>query len=118
MEKNVVARIYAPKPNSAAAKIITMGAGVVGFGPNDKGQVTVYFEGNLYNASNLHCLHERIKCAAGRLFQRYPTIAKAYLSVSDLVEIGAIDREYQVMITQPGEAERVAKEYEQSGCPD
>lgn len=35
----------------------------------------IYYEGNLYGASNLESYDERIKCAAGRAYTRYPTVA-------------------------------------------
>lgn len=43
------------------------------------GTVHVYFESNRYGACNLHQYEERVLCAAGRLHEKYPTIARCWV---------------------------------------
>lgn len=111
MKNNLTARVYAPKPNSFAAQTVAPGSGVVGFDPDEEGQITIYFEGNLNDACNLHSFHDRIKNAAGRLFKSYPTSALARVDATDLIEIGKVDRYYHISITNPAEAGRIEGEY-------
>src|SRR5262245_35530396 len=55
-----------------------------------RGCITVYFEGNLYDAENLQTLAERIACAADRLVHRYPTIARARCEARDFAATGLV----------------------------
>lgn len=53
--------------------------------------VVIYFEGNLYGASNLSDFESRVNQAAGRQAQRYPTIARMVAPREDLIEVGRFD---------------------------
>lgn len=64
----------------------------------------VYYEGNLYDASNLRRWTDRVKNAAGRLFKRYPTVAQAYLATllaEEFTAVGTITDDYRIEITDP-----------------
>ena len=60
-----------------------------------------YYEGNVNEASNLTKWEQRVTCAAGRLFKRYPTIAQAYLkelSPDEFTNVGVVTDDYRVEI--------------------
>ena len=56
---------------------IRAGSGIVGR-PAESG-MSVYYEGNIYNASNMRSLLSKENQAAGRMKQRYPTVARTYI---------------------------------------
>lgn len=94
-----VATIYIPNPVLGVRyRHIAPGSGIVGVATEHGGAV-LHFEGNLYGAENLMTYEERVRQAAGRLFQRYPTVARLYLAYPELGEflaVGAIDQEYRI----------------------
>lgn len=97
--------IYIPVPASQVDILVDAGSGVVGYINAD--QVLVgYMEGNRLGASNMHRYEERIKHAAGRLFEAYPTIARFWLPAAEmpdnLIEVGRITRDYTIEFTRPG----------------
>ena len=51
----------------------------------------VYFEGNCYAFPELATFGARLRCAADRLAQRYPTIARALVKASDVQCVGEYD---------------------------
>ena len=67
--------ILIPKPNNSKRKLIKAGSGIVATDLPD-GSTDIYFEGNLYGAENLRSYWGRLLCAAGRLSQKYPTVAR------------------------------------------
>lgn len=72
---------------------IDRGSAIVGLQALHDERVLVYFEGNRYRAENLRRFDQRIETAAGRLTQRYPTIARASVSASDLTLVGTFSTE-------------------------
>ena len=54
-------------------------------------RVLIHFEGNLYGAENLKTYESRIRQAAGRQVDRYPTTAKMVVARDQLVEVGRYD---------------------------
>ena len=90
--------IYIPVPGSRIASMIDAGSGIVG-APGES-HVVLYYEGNRYGASNLEYYPDRVKNAAGRLFQRYPTIAMMGITVEqaavELVAVGIINKSYEI----------------------
>jgi hypothetical protein len=82
--------VLVPKPGSRAADMIDAGSGVVTDEASWTGlpEALVYFEGNRYGAENLRTFDQRVLSAAGRLDQRYPTVAKAMLPIDDFVPVG------------------------------
>ena len=60
-----------------------------------------YYEGNVNGASNLTKWEQRVTCAAGRLFKRYPTIAQAHLkelSSDEFTSVGVVTDDYRVEV--------------------
>ena len=103
-----IAYIYAPaeKFNSSFLAFIKNGSAMVGF--EQEGFLKLYYEGNLYDAVNLHDPKERIKCAAGRMFNQYPTTAFTLLSGKNMKlvkRIGSISANYQIEIIDEQSAE-------------
>ena len=92
-EKGDWVPIYVTKPENNLG--IAPGSGIIGFRSqyqdnaiqNDH-NVQVYFEGNLFDAENLNPWVEKVRHAYGRMAVNYPTIAKAHVRASDLIEVG------------------------------
>lgn len=103
--------IFVPKPHALLAEVVTPGSGIVGV-VKPHGGAVVYYEGNVHRAENLSRYEDRIKCAAGRLFQQYPTIATSFVSdpEEDLIAVGRISARYEIRFDSP-EAEAVALAY-------
>lgn len=79
--------VLVPKPGTMAGHLIDAGSGIVAARPVTE-RVEVYFEGNRFGADNLGRFAERVRCAAGRLAMRYPTIAREVLPLHEFVEVG------------------------------
>lgn len=106
--------LYIPSPSCSYP--IHPGSAIVGSTPQDDVQVLVYFEGNLYGAENMRAYEQRVEHAAGRLTQRYPTIAKAMLRPTDLVRVGSYETDAHLLeIEQPDALETWAGEKVVSG---
>jgi len=69
--------------------IIKGGSGIVGYLVNSE-TIHVYYEGNLYNASNLKTFEERALCAYGRCSMRYPTIAQVAVPMAEFEIVGKL----------------------------
>jgi hypothetical protein len=82
--------VLVPKPGTHAWLHIDAGSGVVTANWQEVGPLTVYFEGNRFGSDNLTTLAERIKCAAGRLHRRYPTIARGVFPASEFAPVGTL----------------------------
>lgn len=91
--------ICVPKKGSRLDQMIDPGSGIVGRTYIDhEGQkyIVIWYEGNRYNAINLHQIEERVACAAGRMFTRYPTAAMQVVmrgEEEDLVPVGSVEWE-------------------------
>ena len=85
----VEAFVYVPAPGSQLEKYLAPKSAVVGRQHGDL--LHVYYEGNIYGAENLKDWHERVRCAAGRLFCRYPTVAQqAVRDASSVIAVGVV----------------------------
>lgn len=93
------ATVYIPRDPVAALASIAPGSGIVG-APLGESGIVIFFEGNCYDASNLRDYEDRLACAAGRLFTRYPTVAKMYVPLDEVtarfIAVAAIDRNYRI----------------------
>ena len=98
--------IYIPVERSRVDRMVDACSGLVGYLDAPTGYIVCYMEGNRLGASNMTRYTERIKHAAGRLFESYPTVAMFQIPASDapanLIEVGSISRSYQVDFTRPG----------------
>ena len=82
--------VYAPR--EGALPQIIRGSGIVGSPARlDPGRVVIDFEGNRYGAANLVTYADRVRQAAGRHRERYPTSARAAVRLDALVPIGVFD---------------------------
>lgn len=84
-------RVYVPTLESKIRGTIVSGSGIVGTieaPPGEGGRVVLDFEGNLYRASNIKTFADRVMIAAGRHVTRYPTVARIYARLSDVVCVG------------------------------
>jgi hypothetical protein len=97
--------VLVPKPGTHAAEVIHRGSGVV-TDPKwdtlpalvsddpmvglfvDKPDILVYYEGNGWGATNSQRFEYCVGIAAGRLDQRYPTIACGHFRRDDFEVIG------------------------------
>lgn len=73
-------QVLIPKPETSSW--IANGSGIVA--SIEGGVARIYFEGNTHLACNLHEVETRLLIAAGRLRDRYPTVAKTSLVEEDL----------------------------------
>lgn len=108
------AKIYVPVTAEMPIRI-KPGSAIVG--RQEGGIVDVYYEGNLFGACNLHNYLDRIYVAAGRLFDRAPTVARAAMDAKALVEVGVChrppgERACRVEFTNEAAAIEWAEQYE------
>jgi hypothetical protein len=75
--------VYIPKPGGRLESEILPGSGIVG-SPYVEGGLRVDFESNKYHACNLDKYEERIRQAAGRHWEQYPTQSRSYLTEADV----------------------------------
>lgn len=96
--------VVIPKASSQACAHIDPSSGVVARRSGDR--MSVYFEGNRFGAVNLKTYVERVKNAAGRMFQGYPTVARAGYDLLDFEEnfevVGYCTDDYRVRIDKVG----------------
>jgi hypothetical protein len=96
-------------PASAAvpiARIVAGGSAIVGKADSDEAeQVTVDFEGNLYEAANIKTFADRARHAAGRKTALYPTVARQVVSRSHLRQVGWFDERAGITLLDGAEAQ-------------
>lgn len=79
--------IVVPRSGTLAARYIDPGSAIV-CEAFDAANVLVYFEGNRYHAANLTDFKTRVQCAAGRLWRKYPTVARGTYARDNFQVIG------------------------------
>jgi len=79
--------IFVPSKEGRSGCGIQAGSAICGI-PQEDGQLHLFYEGNIYGAVNLATFEERLNCAAGRLAQRYPTVAQIFTDASDFWVVG------------------------------
>lgn len=103
-----VATIYIPVAGTMISQIVAPGSAIVAMPPTAAQHVIAYYEGNIHGASNLVDYADRIKCAAGRLFDRAPTSAIHGMMKDELPdnlqEVGTIDENYVITFTDEASA--------------
>lgn len=78
---------------------IAKGSAIVGQPEPGTDEVTIYFEGAIYGAQNMRTLADRAKHAAGRMVERYPTVATRVVPREALVVVGTFDlREGRILL--------------------
>ena len=79
--------VYVPAPGSYLYRMVAKGSGVVGR-PYTDNEFLVYYEGNLYDASNIRTWADRVFHASDRMAVNYPTTSKTIARESELVSVG------------------------------
>ncbi|MDC8757288.1 hypothetical protein [Janthinobacterium fluminis] len=74
----------------ANSSTIRKGAGIVGFG-NVDGTLTIYFEANRFDETNLHKWEHKARKAYDRMVMGAPTVSKAKIDAKMLEQVGIID---------------------------
>lgn len=91
--------VYVPRPSPelgrdvlAAGKFlgIDAGSGIVGT-PQENGRVLVDYEGRRYGQANMVTYADRVYFAWGRHKERYPTVARSWLTEELVLQIGWFD---------------------------
>lgn len=85
--------VYVPAPGLGPLTAVARGSAIVGpvsCGPGCPRPFAVYYEGNVYGASNLATLAERAESAAGRLRNNHPTTARAVVRAHDVEKVGVL----------------------------
>jgi hypothetical protein len=86
--------VFIPKPDRKTTQGIAAKSAIVGAPtPDETDSVIVYYEGNLNGAVNLNEYYEKLLCAAGRLKQRYPTVAMRMIPLADLHPVATYETE-------------------------
>lgn len=96
--------VYVPSPRAEADGVvrgIKRGSGIVGRPiPGEPGRVEICFEGNLYDIESMRPFSERVRQASGRLITKYPTVARAWVEIEQLVPIGTyVPRTHDLQFT-------------------
>ena len=96
--KGASAVVYVPTEEGERRLGLAPGSGAVGVALGSG--VHLYYEGNLYQAANLRTWQERVTCAAGRLFKRYPTVAQSFVQTPGelLMPVGVITDDYRLEV--------------------
>lgn len=106
----LIFRLTPKNPTANETSRIDEGSGIVARIINPESTnpyASIYFEGNRFGAVNLKTLHERERCAAGRLHTQYPTVARTSLPLAQATqlfefEIPEVSLVPQIRPTPPG----------------
>jgi hypothetical protein len=84
--------IYVPRPESAALQHVLPASAIVGFPlRSDPDTIHVYYEGNRYHSPDMLRFADRVKFAASRCRNNYPTTAQAHVRAADLFHVALYD---------------------------
>jgi hypothetical protein len=101
--------LYVPAGGQRATAGIARGSAIVGQPEPGSGDVTIYFEGAIYDPQNVRTLADRAKHAAGRMIEQYPTTATRLVPRDALVVVGTFDlREGCIQLAGPHSERAVA----------
>lgn len=96
-ESNATARlaspwiVFVPREGGSSTRGIRKGSGIVGAPLPGAERVVVYYEGAIYDQTEMAGLADRVFYAHGRLVDRYPTLARMLIARTSLVEVGTFD---------------------------
>jgi hypothetical protein len=98
--------ILVPKAGTSPGRTIDRGSGIVADAAAVAELVDVYFEGNRFGSPSMHTFEQKVFHAAGRLAQRYPTIARGRFRLADFDTVGTYQfsedwQDKQMVITNP-----------------
>ncbi len=83
--------VYLPAGGHPATVGIDRGSAIVGLPDPGSEEVRIYFEGSVYEQSDMVTLADRAVHACGRLRERYPTLAMRVVPRAALVVVGTFD---------------------------
>lgn len=102
--------VYLPNGGHPATADIVRGSAIVGRPRFGSEEVTVYFEGAIYDHENVRTLADRATQAAGRMIERYPTVAKRVVPREALMVVGTFHlQRRQIILTGPRSERAVAE---------
>jgi hypothetical protein len=67
---------------------------------NDLHRVVVDYEGNRFNAANIVTFADRVRHAAGRHTEHYPTVARAVVTEDEVVRVATFDAEADLVVVE------------------
>lgn len=103
--------LYLPTGGDPATADIVRGSAIVGRPRFRSAEVTVYFEGAIHDQVNVRTLADRASLAAGRMIERYRTVAGREVPCDALTAVGTFDlRGSRIILTGP-HAERAVAEW-------
>lgn len=97
--------VYVVTSNTAKKFNIKAGSAIVALQNQDVENPKVYFEGNVYGSEDLENFESKLLHAAGRAVKNYPTIAKAFIPISELNCVGEYDFENKSFIRSTSNVE-------------
>lgn len=111
-----VLSIFVPASGAQHLHGIDPHSAIVGAIVPGQDRVTVYYESNRYGAQNGHRFDQKLELAAGRLIQRYPTVARSSLSIEALEVVGEYNSETRtIRVSAPDKLAAWAGEAVESG---
>ena len=109
-------KIYIPQLDSIGFEeylsFVDKGSAIVSNGEplgDELGSIDCYLESNRYGAINLETFADKAICAAGRLVERYPTVARSALPKGMLLEVGTVDSETYEAYIDPAKESLIAR---------
>jgi hypothetical protein len=78
--------LYVPAPATLIGQHIRQGSAIVGAGSKD-GHIHCYYEGGVYGQT---VFSERLSIACGRLSEKAPTTAFAFVKAEELIQVGTV----------------------------
>ena len=84
--------VLVPRPGTQLARRVAPGSGMVGSPAEGRpGYVVVDFEGNIYGCETVRTFADRVFHAAARHVRLVPTVARAVVPESDVIQVGEFD---------------------------
>lgn len=90
--------VYVVTSQTAKRFNIKSGSAIVALKNQDGENRKVFFEGNVYGSEDLESFESKLLHAAGRAVMNYPTIAKAFIPLSQLHCVGEYDYERKCFV--------------------
>lgn len=101
----LVTNIYVPLPGSGASALVAPRSAIVGAPSEHLAENCLcYFEGGIYRSPGEMSFFSKLRSAAGRLRDNYPTTSVACFPAADLCNVGCFDTTRFVVIAISDEA--------------
>lgn len=99
--------IYVPAPD-ATLPYIASGSAIVGNMESALGRIRIDYEGNIFNFQNLRHYADRVRHAADRHVNNYPTVARAWVMLNQLRIVGEYDTDSHKVWVNDLDADKLA----------